>query len=502
MLRRTDTTLEPRPLAYYLQNSALNNFNLLRLIAAIAVVFGHSFALCLNPGGRTEPVVRLVKFGYSGSIAVDIFFLISGIFVSQSLYFDRNYFRFLLKRTLRIWPGLVICLVLSVLLAIAVSPAHNELLSNPATYTYIIKNSYLNLQWGIPDVFDGRKYTAINGSLWTLPLEAKMYFAVLLFGFSGILYSRLMLMFFATLLALLLIIAPDQFAGFFDSHNKEALVPVIFFLAGMAIFALRGVVRVRPTHIFCVLLLALVVQFPTFEILGYVLIAMITVWFGCSSFVTRLPKLRGDYSYGVYIYSFPIQQLIVSIWPSAGPYEVFAAATLAVMPCAILSWYFVELPAQLAGKSAAQLFSGKLRPNDAVQFVVRQNWRGVALPVITVLAALLGLTIAMARLDRIDAGALGIEITAFGPNPVIQAQSFNIQPNGKSAIWVQLNRPAGSNFVLVLAGEHLETVVRGELLTAAVPPKLFGSPGSLPLFVESVQHARRMRSNSVEFIVK
>jgi hypothetical protein len=82
-------------------------------------------------------------------------------------------------------------------LAIAVSPGvRAELLSNPDTYKYIIKNSLLSMQWGLADVFSGRKYTAINGSLWTLPLEVKMYLSVLVFGVFGVLYSRSMLFFF------------------------------------------------------------------------------------------------------------------------------------------------------------------------------------------------------------------------------------------------------------------------------------------------------------------
>jgi peptidoglycan/LPS O-acetylase OafA/YrhL len=491
------------PLAHYLKNPTLNNFNLLRLFAAIAVVFGHSFALSLNAGGRTEPFLKLLKFGYSGSIAVDVFFLISGIFVSQSLFFERNYLSFLTKRVLRIWPGLVICLAVTAALAIAVSPGvHAELLSNPITYTYVIKNSILSMQWGIADVFGGRKYTAINGSLWTLPLEVKMYLSVLLFGVFGFLYSRSMLFVFSTFLALLLIIFPNQFAGFFNSHDKESVVPVIFFLAGMAVFALRGSVCVRAPHIICVLILAALVGFPTFEILGYVLIGMVTVWFGCSEFVARLPKPRGDYSYGIYIYGFPIQQIVASIWPSAGPYEMFAAATLAVIPCAILSWHLVELPAQIVGKSTAHLFSGKLQPNHTVLSVIRQNWRGVALPVLITVVAILGFNVSTLRLNSIDAAALDTKIVAFGPTPVVHAQPFNQQPNGESAIWVKLDRPAGQDFVLVFADERLATVVSGDLLTAAVPQKLFSAPGLLQLWVETVRQGRKARSKPVTFEVQ
>ena len=187
---------------------------------------------------------------------------------------------------------------------------------------------------------------------------------------------------------------------------------------------------------------------------------------------------------------------------SAGPYEMFAAAMLAVIPCAILSWHFVELPAQIVGKKTAHLFAGKLQPNRTALSVIRWNWLGVALPVLITVVAILGFGVSTLRLNSIDAVALDTEIAAFGPTPIVHGQPFNQQPNGESAIWVKLDRPAAQDFVLVLAGERLATIVRGDLLTAAVPPKLFSSRGSLPLWVEAVRNARKAKSKPVSFDVQ
>ena len=106
------------------------------------------------------------------------------------------------------------------------------------------------------------------------------------------------------------------------------------------------------------------------------------------------------------------------------------------------------------------------------------------------------------RMDRKDVAALDTKIVAFGPNPVVHAQPFNQQPNGESAIWVKLDRPAAQDSVLVLAGEQLATVVSGDLLTAAVPTNLFSSSGSLQLWVETVRHGREERSKPVTFEVQ
>jgi hypothetical protein len=104
--------------------------------------------------------------------------------------------------------------------------------------------------------------------------------------------------------------------------------------------------------------------------------------------------------------------------------------------------------------------------------------------------------------DEKDVAALDTKIVAFGPSPVLHAQPFNLQPNGESAIWVKLDRPAAQDFFLVLEGSRLATFVSGDVLTAAVPSKLFSNPGSLQLLVEAVRNARKAQSKPVSFEVQ
>jgi peptidoglycan/LPS O-acetylase OafA/YrhL len=490
-------------LDHHLRDPALNNFNLIRLLAATAVVFGHSFALSLDAGGRVEPVRAFLKFTYSGAIAVDVFFLISGIFVSQSFFFDRNIASFALKRFLRIWPGLVVCLVASVALVIAVSPGiRTQIVLEPVTYSYILKNSLLDLQWGIPGVFEGRKYYAINGSLWTLPIEVKMYVGVLIAGLVGLLYARFLLTLAAAAVGIIFLAFPETFAGFFNLLDKETLVPVIFFLAGMAIFANRSVIAVRSRHLLCLLVVAWLTPPPTFEIVCYVLFALATVWIGCSPVLAQLPKFHSDYSYGIYIYSFPIQQTVASLWPQAGPYELFVAAMLGILPCAILSWHLVELPAQTAGKNVARVLSGKAKMDGGAYSLLRLNWLGLALPVALTLAAAIGLHAATAHLNARPIVALPVQIVAYGPDTVVRGQPFNQQPDGSSAIWVKLDRVADPDFGLILGGKQLKTVNNGVVLTATVPLGLLGNRGPVKLWVEAMRTTSKAQSKPVTILVK
>ncbi|MGH6824168.1 MAG: acyltransferase family protein [Methyloceanibacter sp.] len=345
-------------LDHYLRSPELNNFNLLRLLAATAVAFGHSFALSLNGVDLVEPTTKVLPFTYCGDIAVDVFFLISGIFVSQSLFYERNAASFAVKRFARIWPGLVVCLIVSVALVIAVSPGiRADLLRDPATYTYILNNSVLKMQWGIPGVFEGRPQEAINGSLWTLPLEAKMYCVVLIFGVLGILYSSSMTLLAAIVIALVLLVFPEKVSADFNAQNKE-------------------------------------------------------------------------------------------------PNEVF--------------------------------WSG-----------LRRNWSGIALPVLVIAVAALGFTLAPVPSADAPPKPLDAKIVGFGPLRVVHGRPFNKQPSGGSAIWVKLDRPARQEFVLVLAGERLPTLVKDNSLTAEVRPELYSTPGPLQLYVEMIRYGRILRSNPV-----
>jgi hypothetical protein len=242
--------------------------------------------------------------------------------------------------------------------------------------------------------------------------------------------------------------------------------------------------------------LTIIVGLPTSEILFYIFLGLATIWFGCSPLIARLPKLRADYSYGIYIYAFPIQQLIASIWPEVGPYQMFVMALPPIFLLAALSWHLVEQPAQVTGKKMAHVVSGKAA-EGSFWAGLRQNAAGVATPVLVVAFAAVGFFVSTQRLNSLGAFPLSAEIQSFGPHRVVHGQPFNQQPNGESALWVRLDRSAGKHLVLVLAGEKLATKVRENFLSASVPAKLVNSPGSLPLLVEGIRYGRLARTRPV-----
>ena len=138
-------------------------------IAAAMVIYGHSTAI--TGGVGANDLFRAAGWGtYSGSIAVDIFFVTSGFMVTGSYIRDPRWLRFLLSRSLRILPACLVCVTLCALLLGAVHTTQPMLAyyTDPATWSYIGNNMSFtsDLQWNLPGVFaDNPRRATINGSL-------------------------------------------------------------------------------------------------------------------------------------------------------------------------------------------------------------------------------------------------------------------------------------------------------------------------------------------------
>ena len=166
-----------------------NNFDLIRLIAALMVVFGHSFQL-FNSNGYTEPIRFFLKDYYSGSLAVYIFFFLSGLFITGSFINSKRHYAFVVSRVFRIWPALIVCTVLTVFLAGPIVSKYSliEYLRFRITWTYLAHNTLLmNIRYGLPGVFE-TNYAPnnVNGPLWTLPIEVLCYLSVFICGIIGV----------------------------------------------------------------------------------------------------------------------------------------------------------------------------------------------------------------------------------------------------------------------------------------------------------------------------
>ncbi len=326
-----------------------NNLNLIRMVAATSVLVSHAWPISLG-SGSWEPLSETLGWSLGG-VAVLVFFSISGFLIARS--FERqSTARWVLARVLRLVPALLVVLVLTAWLLgpLVTTWALPAYFSNGFTYTYVPRNLLLyNQQGQLPGVFEGNPLPkATNGPLWTLYYEVCWYLVVLVLGLAGALTRRTWLAaalaLFAVGYAVVALALGD--AAVADKTRWFFLLGLPF-ATGIGFYAWRDRLPMSPA-ILAVLALAAVVahRTPVFDVLfGLALsYAVFLLAFAVGGGLRAYNRV-GDFSYGMYIYGFPVQQLMVHFFgPMRPPVNVALALPLA-LGFAMLSWFLIERPA-------------------------------------------------------------------------------------------------------------------------------------------------------------
>lgn len=330
-----------------------NNFNLIRFVSATAVLFSHSFSLSTGTPDA-EPLVTLIGMT-PASIAVDVFFLASGFLVTASLFRSQSLVDYTLARVLRIFPGLLVMLALTVFgMGLALSTlSWQDYLLSADVYRYFAKCATLDITYHLPGVFADNPYkAAVNGSLWTLPYEVGMY-ALLAAGWMSL---GLMGRNRSRAFALACVIAAASSGvyllyGYLRTGDADRLLWLFFmFFSGATYFVLRQHIRLSITVVAPLLTLLFVACFVSrtaFFAIYLLGIAYITFYLAYvpGGFIRRFNNVS-DFSYGIYIYAFPIQQTVVAVAPGISALSLFIWSGLATLAFAMLSWFGVEKQAQ------------------------------------------------------------------------------------------------------------------------------------------------------------
>ncbi|WP_395701438.1 acyltransferase family protein [Aquabacterium sp.] len=327
-----------------------DNFVFLRTSAALLVLVSHQHALT----GRPEP--SFIGIQSWGGLGVMMFFSISGFLVTQSWLADPHAGRFAARRLLRIWPGFAVVILLAALvLGPCLSPLPwTDYLQHPRLLEYL-NNLVFRLRDALPLQFDGSALPrAVNGSLWTIPLELQCYLALALAAFGGWLGARRCL---ATVVAGLAwayagwdLRGQHVLAGLGLSVEQSYLVEFgLCFFTGSVLWLYWPQWRDRRAVL---LLLSLAVAACAFllgrpVLAGLIGVPIVTIVFGSWSWpVLRRFDALGDLSYGIYLYAFPIQQTVIALltqrlhwWPR------LLLVLVCTLACAWLSWRLVERPA-------------------------------------------------------------------------------------------------------------------------------------------------------------
>ena len=319
--------------------SGRNHFNLIRLVAAWLVIYGHAWAITGAAGG--DLFARMTETKFAGAFAVDVFFVVSGFLIAASL--QRNTVRgYLASRALRIFPALIACIALSVFVLGPMVTTSTGYWSSADTWRYLWSNATLwRAEYALPGVFDTLPRTAVNGSLWTLPIEVRLYLALLVASLCGVLTAK------RYVLPWLLALAGAACFAWWRAPLPAWLANdvwcVAFFITGTALWLFRD--RVRLSWVGVVALLALAATTrgtPWFAAAYFALVCYGTLWL---AFVRRgPPATHHDLSYGLYLYGWPAAQLVQLYSPGA-PLHNLAWASVCALALAALSWFLVERPA-------------------------------------------------------------------------------------------------------------------------------------------------------------
>ncbi|WP_419874600.1 acyltransferase family protein [Candidatus Pristimantibacillus sp. PTI5] len=380
---------------YDLLKGRENYFDLIRLLAALLVIFSHAFPL--SGTARTEPLYQISNGQVTlGNLAVIIFFIISGLLITQSYLYSNNLITFLKYRILRIFPGLIGVLLFSafVIGPMVSSLSFSDYIANHGVLQYLKAVFLFPMQWNLPGVFEHNAYkNAVNGSLWTIPFEFLCYLVVGIFGFLGILRHRfLMLLLTIAVFYYYLFsssISPAGAGHIFGLDVNTFIELLLFFLVGCLACLFKEKIYLKKEIAMIGIAVLFISMFyggfkPLFAVFGtYIILYAAFLPRTKAAWITKY----GDFSYGIYLYAFPIQQS-VTYWLGGKTSLLtnFLISTPLTVLCAIASWFIIEKnflklkKFKIIGESfKIERFPGfvgkiKFRIENIVNYLLEVNW--------------------------------------------------------------------------------------------------------------------------------
>ena len=334
-----------------------NNFNLVRLLAAGLVLVSHSWPLTATPG---EPLERFADFSL-GHLGVDIFFVVSGFLVTGSLLARGSLASFARARALRICPALAVSAFGT---ALVIGPLVTQwplgrYLTAWDTWRYALQNSTTwpwGVRWWLPGVFLHQPGgPAVNGALWSLPWELTMYVMLAVLGAMLLRARPLLTRAGVRNVVVVLAVAATLGHGLNEAFDWSRAFKIVQGLRLVALFFTAAALQFFKARVplswplFAAALVALpaLLWAKGFALALYPLaLTYLVLWLALvPGGVLRLYNRLGDYSYGFYLWQFPLQQCIVLARPGITQPDLLLWSLPAALALAVLSWHLIESPA-------------------------------------------------------------------------------------------------------------------------------------------------------------
>ncbi len=345
-----------------------NNFDALRLLGALLVLVNHSMILSDDHA-----------YGFAGqsvsTLGVKMFFVISGYMITSSWLRDSHPGRFVLRRARRILPALAFVVLVSILI---IGPIFTSLpigayFKHPFTSRYL-GNLIFYVSYALPGVFTTNPLpNAVNGSLWTLPVEIVMYLLTPLLVLAArrrapitllLLLSVSVSMFYVLRSPPPLVILGSEF------WSASTLAP--YFVAGSAVATLR-LERFLDWRLGLLGILFMHLAAPQLAVWQEAVFCFVLPYSVLAVGIRQTPGISsvgrwGDFSYGIYLWAFPIQQMVVAtVGPGIGGWSNAALVLPPTVLMAVISWQLIEKHALRLGSPTKDTAAKPLvQPREAL----------------------------------------------------------------------------------------------------------------------------------------
>lgn len=346
-----------------------NNFNLLRLLCAFGVLQAHSHLVF--SGQSLEWSLLGVRIDH---LFVTVFFAISGFLICKSLLQSHDLKHYFIARALRLLPALLVLLLMTVLVIgpLLTEASLSAYFSSQLTWDYLLNANLLNIhtQFELTGVFANAPYpNNVNTSLWTLPIEAWLYmmaamaYCLIALGIEHWPNLNRRALLGVGILGLLgLSVIGHTTLQHRDDDAQVMLLFICLFYAAALAYSARTKLILRYRYAMVLWLLAPLAD-KTALFSAYFAITMtysvLILAYMPNGWIRKFNRL-GDYSYGVYIYGFLVQQGTLLLWPDAPFVGFVLLSSLITLLCAVASWHWLEKPC-LAHLKTQHSFKG-VRP--------------------------------------------------------------------------------------------------------------------------------------------
>jgi peptidoglycan/LPS O-acetylase OafA/YrhL len=326
-----------------------NNFDLLRILFAWFVIVSHSYVL--NGDGATDPLFVATNSTFLFSfIGVKGFFIISGYLIFKSMMASASIFEYMVKRVLRIFPALAVVLVVTLIAVYFIYPTTlPPFFTNKEVYAYFLGNMILfKPHFSIPGIFSTLPFSAINGSLWTIEYEFFFYVFILVFFYIRS-QKKILLFSLSCVIALFLGVRLFFYDWTVQTHFFIPLEPLFdlgpYFLMGslLSCFDFDAIPFKKAIAASSLVALISAIYVGVGHTVVYVTLPFLVIYVGkqTSRAASYVHERIGDPSYGIYLYAFPLQQLII-YWFRPSTLMLFVASTFGAFIFGYLSWIHIE----------------------------------------------------------------------------------------------------------------------------------------------------------------